>query len=328
MKRKLTVLFLLSSLLLLSVNQFVLASGAEQIAQFAIPLLVANTSFLNIRSGDGPQYTVVVTVVGGTELPVLGANSSKTWYLVTTAVGPGWVDVQYTLARGDFRNVPTLAPTVGNPPPLPTPVSIGLPGTGVVTPITGVAQTAIQSSTIAIINVTSVNLRTQPAEEATPIGIVFRYNGDAIYPVVGYAYDTIGIPWIAIVVPTLGTGWIEAPKATVEAGTVPASVAAALATTTTGTTSTAATGGTIPIPELEAPHIVVNTSFQNIRTGPGPQFTVLTQVPGGLQLEVIGVSTDSAWFLVKGSFGQGWIASQFVLFRGAFKNVPVIHSVY
>jgi len=72
-----SVLFLLSSLLMLSVNQFVFASGAEQIAQLAIPLLVVNTSFLNVRSGDGPQYTVVLTVVGGTELPVLGANSSN-----------------------------------------------------------------------------------------------------------------------------------------------------------------------------------------------------------------------------------------------------------
>jgi len=323
MKRKLAVLFLLSSLLMLSVNQLVFASGAEQIARLAIPLLVANTSFLNIRSGDGPQYTVIVTVVGGTELPVLGANSNKTWYLVTTAVGPGWVDLQFTIPRGDFRNVPTLAPTIGTPPSLPTPISIGLPGTGSTAPITGVAQTTIQSSTIAIINVTAVNLRTQPAEEATPIGIVFRYVGNATYPVVGYAYDTLGIPWIAIVVPTLGTGWIEAPKATVKAGTVPITT-----TTTITATGTTNVGGTIPIPELEAPHIVVNTGFQNIRTGPGPQFTVLVRVPGGRQLEVIGVTQDSSWFLVKGTFGQGWIASQFVLFRGAFKNVPVIHSIY
>ena len=77
MKRKLTVLFLLSSLLMLSVNQFVFASGAEQVAQLAIPLLVVNTSFLNVRSGDGPQYTVVLTVVGGTELPVLGREQQQ-----------------------------------------------------------------------------------------------------------------------------------------------------------------------------------------------------------------------------------------------------------
>jgi len=322
MKRKLSILFLLSSLLMLSVNQFVFASGAEQIAQLAIPLLVVNTSFLNVRSGDGPQYTVVLTVVGGTELPVLGVNSNKAWYLVSTAAGPGWVDLQFTLPRGDFRNVPTLAPTLGTPPALPTPVSIGLPGTASLNPITVAAQTTIQSSTIAIINVTSVNLRTQPAQEAPVIGIVFRYTDNAIYPVVGYAYDTIGIPWIAIVVPTLGTGWIEAPKATVKAGTVPITTAVV---TTSGVSNT---GGTIPIPQLVSPHIVVNTSYQNIRTGPGPQYTVLLNVPGGSQLEVIGVTTDASWYLVKGTFGQGWISSEFVLFRGAFKNVPIIHSVY
>ncbi len=322
MKRKLTVVFLLSSLLMLSVNQFVFASGAEQVAQLAIPLLVVNTSFLNVRSGDGPQYTVVLTVVGGTELPVLGVNSNKTWYLVSTAAGPGWIDLQFTLPRGDFRNVPTLAPTVATPPPLPMPISIGLPGTGYTNPITGAAETTIQSSTIAIINVTSVNLRTQPSEEGSVIGIVFRYTENAIYPVVGYAYDTLGIPWVAIVVPTLGTGWIEAPKATIEAGTV------STVTATAASAPVATVAGSLPIPQLEVPHIVVNTSYQNIRTGPGPQYTILLNVPGGTQLEVIGVTTDSSWYLVKGTFGQGWIASEFVLFRGAFKNVPIIHSVY
>lgn len=322
MKRKLTVLFLLASLVMISMSQFVFTASAQQ-AQFAIPILVANTSFLNVRSGDGPQYTVVVTVVGGTELPVLGVNSNKTWYLVTTAVGPGWVDLQFTIPRGEFSNVPTLAPSVSAPPSLPTPVSIGLVGSAATTLIAGTAQTAIQSSTIAIINVTSVNLRTQPAEEAPPIGIVFRYIGDATYPVVGYAYDTIGIPWIAIVVPTLGTGWIEAPKATIQAGTVATTVA-----TASSASSTPSGVGTIPIPQLEAAHIVVNTSYQNIRTGPGPQFTILVQVPGGTELEAIGVTQDTSWYLVKGSFGQGWIASQFVLFRGSFKSVPIIHSVY
>ncbi|MEO8396460.1 MAG: SH3 domain-containing protein, partial [Chloroflexota bacterium] len=238
-----------------------------------------------------------------------------------TAAGPGWVDLQFTLPRGDFRNVPTLAPTFGALPSLPTPVSIGLPGTASANPIAGVSQTAIQSSTIAIINVTSVNLRTQPVQEGPVIGIVFRYVGDAIYSVVGYAYDTIGTPWVAIVVPGLGTGWVEAPKVIIEAGTPPG-------TSTTTTAVTTSTVGTIPIPQLEVPHIVVNTSYQNIRTGPGPQYTILLNVPGGTQLEVIGVTTDASWYLVKGTFGQGWIAGEFVLFRGAFKNVPVIHSVY
>jgi len=322
MKRKLTVLFLLASLVMISMSQFVFTASAQQ-AQFAIPILVANTSFLNVRSGDGPQYTVVVTVVGGTELPVLGVNSSKTWYLVTTAVGPGWVDLQYTIPRGAFQNVPTLAPSVGAPPALPTPVTIGLPGSIPASTIASTTQSTIQSSTVAIINVTSVNLRTQPADNAPVIGIVFRYADNAIYPVVGYAYDSVGVPWIAIVVPTLGTGWIEAPKATVQAGTVATITAAALSA------SSAVSGlGTIPIPQLVAPHVVVNTSYQNIRTGPGPQFTVLLQVPGGTQLEVIGVLQDTTWYLVKGSFGQGWIASEFVLFRGAFNNVPIIHSIY
>jgi hypothetical protein len=31
---------------------------------------------------------------------------------------------------------------------------------------------------------------------------------------------------------------------------------------------------------------------------------------------------------VRGTFGQGWMSSQFVLFRGSFSSVPVIHGAF
>jgi uncharacterized protein YraI len=47
-------------------------------------------------------------------------------------------------------------------------------------------------------------------------------------------------------------------------------------------------------------------------------------VPGGIELPVLGLASDGVWFLVAGSFGQGWVNSDFVLFRGAIQNVPII----
>ncbi|MEP7292658.1 MAG: SH3 domain-containing protein [Chloroflexota bacterium] len=299
MQRKLMLLILLVSLALGLISQ-------PAFAQFATPHLVVNTSFLNVRTADGPQYAVVGTVVGGTELPVLGTNSSNSWYLVTTVFGPGWVDVSFTLPRGDFTNVPVINPSESAPLTLPLPVTIGLPGT--TSRFSAAAQNGVPAGTRARVNVISVNLRTQPADNAPVIGIVFK---DTLpdYAVVGYGGDSRGVPWIAIVVPGLGTGWIETAKTSAIA---PAA----------GTVTTLAPGS------LEVPHIVVNTGAQNIRRGPGPQYAVITIVAGGTELSVIGRTSDTSWYLVSGAFGQGWISSEFVLFRGTFSNVPILYSPY
>jgi len=75
---------------------------------------------------------------------------------------------------------------------------------------------------------------------------------------------------------------------------------------------------------LQPGHVVINTSYQNIRSGPGAQFTAIAVVSGGTELPVIGVTSDAMWFLVRGSFGQGWVSQEFVLFRGVFSAIPVI----
>lgn len=308
MKRRLMILCLMLSLIFGLMGQVLAAQ-----AQFVTPILVVNTSFLNVRSADGPQYSTIATVVGGTELPVLGSNSSLSWYLVSTAFGPGWVDVSFTLPRGDFRNVPVVKPDDSPVFELPTPLTIGLPGSANV--INVVPVTNVPTGQRASLNVISVNLRTQPGDSAPVIGIVFK---DTLpdYAVAGYGGDSRGVPWVAIVVPGMGTGWIEQPKTTIFQAT---------AATANGATASAA-----PAPVLEGAHVIVNTSYQNVRRGAGPQFETIAVVPGGTRLEVVAVTggTSVAWYLVNGTFGQGWISSEYVLFRGTFSNVPRIFSPY
>src|SRR5690606_30625047 len=90
----------------LAIGGTVSASDAEQ--SFQQPIVVVNTSFLNVRTGPGAEYTVLVTVVGGTELPVLGVFEDGVWYQVNTDAGPGWINIEFTLPRGDFSNLPLL----------------------------------------------------------------------------------------------------------------------------------------------------------------------------------------------------------------------------
>lgn len=105
---KAVVLFLFAALLLALVGPGVtaLAAPVEQQVQFATPIMVVNASFLNVRTGPGVQYSVLITVVGGTELPVLGRARDNVWFQVSTVVGVGWVNAEFTIPRGEFTNVP------------------------------------------------------------------------------------------------------------------------------------------------------------------------------------------------------------------------------
>ena len=70
--------------------------------------LIVNTDNLNVRSGDGPQYTVVAIVDGGTNLIALGRNQKSTWWYVLADDILGWVWNDRVLGRGDLRHVPVV----------------------------------------------------------------------------------------------------------------------------------------------------------------------------------------------------------------------------
>ena len=201
-------------LVLAFVMLFASALGAFAQAQYAAPIAVVNTGNLNVRSGPGPQFSVITTVPGGAQLPVLGFNEDASWYLVTSPAGNGWIYASFTVPRGDFRFVPVIT-------------------------IQGLQNSVVTSG------------------------------------------GTLAIPG------------------------------------TTGTVSA-------PIPELDPGRVVVNTGNLNVRSGPGPQFSILGSVPGGTVLPVDGVTPDQAWFLVSSPYGAGWVDGEFVVFRGAVASVPIL----
>jgi uncharacterized protein YraI len=181
------------------------------------PVLVVNTGALNVRTGPGPQFSVVTVVRGGTTLPVLGFSSDlDNWYLVSSAAGNGWVDVSFTLPRGDFSFVPGIS-----------------------------VEMAAESST------------------STP--------------------QTVTIPGSTV---------------------------------------------TVPVPQTGGAQSVVNTGRLNVRSGPGPQYSIITSVPGGTSLPTVATNSDGSWLLVEGAFGRGWVYSEFILFRGDFSSLAVINSAY
>lgn len=343
-----------------------------------IAWFVANTGFLNIRSGPGIQYTIVTTVVGGTELTALGVFRDRVWYLVQTDVGQGWLNSEYAIARGNFSSVPVVEP--GD-------VIVGTQGAS------GVNFGGSNQWGVSVVVTHWSRYRPTIIETSSP-GQVFA-DESRIFPLIEAASGD-GIVWYRVNTPEYGLTWVEGPKSALRpfgcdlsvgrvngdvvprlgpdgsgtldgtltlltgsevyivgqassqfkvalidgnTGWVPVGSLTVRAddaisselcsgtaiTTTSGGTQTQTGGTTTTAPALASTaRVVVNTGFLNIRSGPGAIYSVITTVPGGTELAVVGFAPDGVWYLVEGTFGQGWINGEFTLFRGDGSNVPVV----
>jgi uncharacterized protein YgiM (DUF1202 family) len=366
------------------------ASDLEQQAVFQAPLLVVNTSFLNVRTGPGVQYTVLVTVVGGTELPVLGRHADGVWYQVNTDGGPGWVNIEFTLPRGDFSNIPLLEVGESGAPN----VDLGSLGQG-----GGFAPppTTSGSGRVQGVSLIGRDLRAQPDFNALVLSRSVPNDPNTILPLLGITTGTDGTVWYNVNVPNIGVGWMDGVALRVlECAGLSVGVTTSqtpitfdgistrdsylldlgtegyilgftgvnnsfyrfeLVDGTVGLVHTSAVGrrqgvnnvctglpnvsanpgqggggnaadatsGTrVTIPVIAANTVIVNTGFLNLRSGPSAGYSVVATVAGGTELIVLGRATDNVWFLVQGDFGQGWLNSQFVLFRGDYSTVTVI----
>jgi uncharacterized protein YraI len=184
--------------------------------QFTAPILVVNTSFLNVRTGPGAQYNVLLTVVGGTELPVLAVASDGVWYQVSTINGVGWVNNEFTVARGDFSNVPVIRLSDIDPPVPPTLFGImGVPTAAAPMPMANSASMSPFGASCITTTLTLIpevtNISAEPSQLAPVLGLLFNQGPTSDYPVLGLANNE-GITWVKILVPELSnaSGWMSA----------------------------------------------------------------------------------------------------------------------
>ncbi len=218
---------LVAIMLLLSLALGVFVSGGTAMAaedeqgMFASPILVVNTSFLNIRVGPAVGYSVLAVVVGGTELPVLGVAPDGVWYQVATGVGPGWVNVTFTLPRGDFSHVPEVDFRDASTTTTTTTTSLGQGGGGVVSSGTtewvcggatspeAAARWAVRPWGVSLI--LASNLYLEPENTSPVVRELVGPTPDDIYPIQCQTYAN-GELWIRISVPGEGMGWVEAHR--------------------------------------------------------------------------------------------------------------------
>lgn len=381
-----------------------LAAPNEQRATFTAPVLIVNSSFLNVRTGPGLHYGVLVTVVGGTALPVLAVSEDRTWYQVSTVVGTGWVNSLYTIPRGNFENVPfAAAPAAVDPRAFPVLPAVTYSGA-----VNTIDDTAVDFgfSTQREFGVSVLidhPLRTGPSINNPEITYLTS-DFSTIFTVIGATFNE-GVNWLQVAIPdqTRGSvsGWLEESKVRFRPyackGTFTAIVFRQDAELKRGPDGTGPNGGVFAAAGAEAylldkvlnvykvelvdgsigwveesmisvreeipsayctaggaaaripgagqqvnpifalpsgvvaasvPRVIVNTGFLNIRSGPGVQFTSVATVPGGTELAVLGIAPDRVWYLVQGSFGQGWLNNEFTLFRGDGRRLPIIRGEY
>jgi len=366
-------------------NMAVVAAPLSQQAQYATPVAVVNTSFLNVRTGPGVQYSVLITVVGGSTLQVMGISADSVWLQVSTVAGLGWVNIEYTLPRGNFEFVPVVsAPKVTEASPQ-TSYSGAVNNTDDTAVDAGFSSQRLWGASLTL----TQSARFQPSNAS--LGMQdFGASDSIIYRVIGATFAE-GISWVQLQFNDSISGWVDqahvlfrpygcgysvvkmthdtllgkgpdgsgsevgitggheaylldrvgnAFKLELQNGAVgwadvstitirdetsvskpPCVGAATIAAEEQGGAGQQESGS---VPGITYPYVVVNTGYLNIRSGAGAQYQPVATVPGGTRLHVIGAAPDGVWYLVEGSFGQGWLNIEFVLFRGDGRNLPIV----
>lgn len=267
-------------ILFLTVAALLILGPAVAIAQ-ADPHLVVNTYRLNVRSGPGAGHNIIATVAGGTVLPVIKLQVGSDWIQVSSSAGPGWVNSSYAVARGDFSGVPnqyTLT-NLGSGAPIPA----GAP--------------------YVVVNTAYLNVRTGPGVGHS---ILTTVKGGTALAVTAIQYGGL---WYQVET-SAGAGWINRRYA-VKRGDF------------SGLTHTGEPADSGPQPAIPpgAAHLVVNTAYLNVRTGPGVGHGILTTVPGGTALQVLSIAPDRLWYQVVTSAGNGWVNSSYTVTRGSYAGV-------
>jgi uncharacterized protein YraI len=249
-----------------------------------------------VLAGPGQEYPVYGAMLGGVTAQIVGISDNSQYWVVSVPVAPqsqGWVDaasIQATNADG----VPVV-PT----PPVPPTVIPNQP-----------SATDPQVTTVQNVYVRSGPGTTYPAYgvvTAGTSGIVLGVSEDSEWWMVRLPPEVVGA----------GYGWVPADYVT-SANTSNVPVVKAPA---------AQTPVTLPAPSSGVPTATA-TDYVNLRSGPGTNYTIYGVAAPGATSEVIGVSQDGSWWVVKvpttiASSGQAWVSASYTVTSNT-ANVPVV----
>lgn len=253
---------------------------------------VVNTGALNVRSGPGVQYGVIDAVYSGDVLILVGRNADSTWINVQTPDNVvGWVNARYLNPSQPFSVLPVVSNTVSTPTPAPPGVATATP-----TPIPPGA-TAVPPGIpgTGFVNTAHLNVRSGPGVGYTRVTAVD--NGDLV-SLMGRNLDNT---WVMIGVSTTQQGWVNARYITSNSSIAALPVAAQ-----------SGTG-------------YVATGNLNIRSTPGVGTSVVTVMPYGASVVLLGRSSDNTWLYLRANDGkEGWANAAYLVTTMNVNLLPVL----
>jgi uncharacterized protein YraI len=342
---------------------FTITTAQPAMAQTQAATGVVGTGQLNVRSGPGIEYSVLTSVFTGESLVIYGRSGFNTWVQVRTANGTvGWVNSTYITMDKLLDSLPVVGggtgsvtpPTNGQVPP------IGVVNTGAVNVRTGpgyghpIITIAYQGYTFTLLGRsgdsawakvqmvdgtqgwvnfgaldTNVLANTLPVTEApvtppegTAVGTV-NTGALNVRSGPGLDYGSITVTYNGHVVQLLGrntfTTWLKVRLFDGQEGWVNAKYI-----------TTYYPIGNLPVMWDDAvvpgaPTAIVVTGNLNVRSGPSPDFTILTSVPYGTTLTMVGRNYNGTWVKIRMSNGQeGWVNASYITTSAPVSSLPIV----
>ena len=253
-----------------------------------------------IYSGPGTDYVLYGTFPEGRSAVVLGRSENEQWWAISIPVAPtgtGWVSAEWVTVQNaeDVEVLPT--------PPVPPTTEMVEPGPG-----------DPQATTLV-----NTYIRSGPAVNYPAYGIAFS---GATARVIGKSED--GRWWVVRLNPKnvgAGYGWVESQY-------VQTSNTDQVQTIETPDTAISSAPETPSTRSATNVALATTTDYVNVRTGPGTNYPVLVVAPPGSTGEILGKSSDGAWWQVRVPIqysvtGVGWVSASYVIVQN-ISNVPIV----
>lgn len=286
--RKVFVTFLMALLFITAVN--LVSAAPSQTGQMqAGGTAVIHAGMLNVRSGPSVAYPVVTVTRWGDAVTLLGRNANSSWAKIRVADGrEGWVNASYLSTGTAISSLPDLS------------------------------ETAVPDANArALINEGMLNVRSGPGM-VYPV-VVAIGNGNYVQVIGRDASST----WIKVVTHTGHQGWLNSLYTTM---TVPLSNIPAVATPPVPITPIEPAQPVHPIAPSGAA-AVVTTGMLNVRSGPGMGYSVVSYLPYGQSVGILGRDASSAWIKVQTPAGpMGWLNSEYTQMNTTLSALPIIES--
>ena len=272
-------------------SRILLTSTAASISPFSpgTPWLRTTTS-IKIFNGPGNEFGNIAMLEEGEVVELIGVSADRRWWEIKVPYfenGVGWVSADQVVT-GDAENVPILLMEVSTPTNQ------------------GPSQEIPTARAYA-----NVNIRSGPDMFFEKVGIL---KTGQTAEVVGKSEDGF---WWAIKIPGTDNnlGWVAKdyviPTNTDKVPKIPR--------------EGIIQDRILPTPPPGAPSLTALFPL-NVRSGPGTEYAVISQMEQGQTAEVIGVSVDGLWVAIKflsQPNERGWVAAAYVELINASK-VPIM----